>query len=170
MSLTEIFTNRILSLKNKLLRVSFGIVRNTEEAEDIVQEAMMKIWNKRNEWMNMNNCEGYCMTITRNASIDFLRRKKMQLQTLDSAYTVFAQEENPLEKITGKETYTQINDAMQALPEKQFLSIQLREVEGKSYNEIAEILNISIEQVKVNIHRARTTIRTHLIKQFNYGK
>ncbi|ANI90026.1 hypothetical protein A9P82_12485 [Arachidicoccus ginsenosidimutans] len=169
MNPTAIFTERILPLKDKLLRVSFSIVRQVEEAEDIVQEVMLKIWSKRDEWANLDNCEAYCMTMTRNNSIDFLRRKKIQLQTLDSAQIVSSKEANPLEKVTDKETFLQIQEAMQALPEKQFLSIQLREVEGKSYNEIAELLSITIEQVKVNIHRARTSIRAQLTKQFNHG-
>jgi RNA polymerase sigma-70 factor (ECF subfamily) len=169
MNSTAFFTEQILPMKDKLLRVSFGIVRQVEEAEDIVQEVMLKIWEKRNDRIKPDNYEGYCMTMTRNASIDFLRRKKMQLHTLDSAYAVPTREENPLEKFVGKETFMQISEAMQALPEKQFLSIQLREVEGKSYHEIAAILNISIEQVKVNIHRARTSMRAQLIKQMNHG-
>ncbi|HEY0299185.1 MAG TPA: sigma-70 family RNA polymerase sigma factor [Arachidicoccus sp.] len=169
MNLTQTFIGQILPLKDKLLRVAFSIVRQMEEAEDIVQDVMLKIWDKRDEWIKLNSCEAYCMVMTRNMSIDFLRRKKMQLQPLEGMQVVPSKDENPLEKMAGKETFSQIQQAMQSLPEKQFISIQLREVEGKAYNEIAEILGIPITQVKVNIHRARNSIRQQLLKQFNHG-
>jgi len=160
----ETFTERILPLKNKLLRVAFGIVRQVEEAEDIVQEVMMKIWDKRNEWLNLSNCEGYCMAMVRNMSIDFLRRKKSPLVSLNEAQLLSTKDENMLEKMSNKEAVATIQQAMQLLPEKQFLSLQLREVEGKSYTEIAAMLNMTNEQVKVNIHRARNSLRRQLIK------
>ena len=160
----ETFTERILPLKDQLLRVAFSIVRQAEEAEDIVQEVMLKVWDKRNDWLNLNSCEGYCIVMTRNMSIDFIRRKKSPLLSLDEAQSVSAKEANPLEKMSRKETMTSIQQAMQTLPEKQLLSLQLREVEGKSYSEIAATLNMTAEQVKTNIHRARTGLRRLLIK------
>ena len=164
MEAIEAFTERILPLKDKLLRVAFGIVRQTEEAEDIVQEVMLKIWDKRCDWLSLNNCEGYCMAMTRNMSIDFLRKKKSPFLSLDEAQSVSANEENALEKMSNQEAFAAVRQAMQSLPEKQFLSLQLREAEGKSYAEIAATLNISNEQVKINIHRARNSLRQQLIK------
>jgi RNA polymerase sigma-70 factor (ECF subfamily) len=164
MSPIETFTERILPLKDKLLRVAFSIVRQTEEAEDIVQDVMLKIWDKRSDWLRLNSCEGYCIVMTRNRSLDFLRRKKLPLLSLNEAQSVLAKEENFLERISNKEALAEIQQAMQSLPEKQFFSLQLREVEEKSYNEIAETLNMTVEQVKINIHRARKSLRKQLIK------
>jgi RNA polymerase sigma-70 factor (ECF subfamily) len=164
MDAIETFTGQILPLKNKLLRVAFSVVRQMEEAEDIVQEVMLKIWNKRSDWLSLNNCEGYCIVMTRNMSIDFLRRKKSPFLPLDEAQQVSAKEENPLEKMSNQEGVADIRQAMQSLPEPQFLALQLREVEGKSYAEIAATLNLTNEQVKTNIHRARNSLRRQLTK------
>ena len=169
MNLTEIFTGRILPLKDKLLRAAYSIVRQTEEAEDIVQDVLLRIWDKRDEWIRLNNYEGYCMTMTRNLSIDRIRKNKIPVHPLENVLEIHTPEKNPYEAAASKESLKQIQEVMQSLPEKQFLTIQLREAEGKSYNEIATLMGISIEQVKVNIHRARTAIKQQLMKQLNHG-
>lgn len=169
MNLTEIFTGRILPLKDKLLRAAYSIVRQTEEAEDIVQDVLLRIWDKREEWIRLNNYEGYCMVMTRNLSIDRIRKNKLPVQPLENITTVRATEKDPYETTVSRESVKQIQTVMQSLPEKQFLAIQLRESEGKSYNEIAALMGISIEQVKINIHRARTAIKQQLLQQLNHG-
>jgi RNA polymerase sigma-70 factor (ECF subfamily) len=58
---------------------------------------------------------------------------------------------------------------MNQLPEKQRTCMQLRDVEGKSYKEIAAVMNITEQQVKVNIFRARQTIKQEFLKQEQYG-
>lgn len=169
MNLTEIFTGRILPLKDKLLRAAYSIVRQAEEAEDIVQDVLLKIWDKRSEWIRLDNYEGYCMAMTRNLSIDRIRKNKVPVHSLDGIQEIHTPEKNPYEATVSKESLKQVQEAMQSLPEKQFLAIQLREAEGRSYNEIASLLGISIEQVKVNIHRARTAVKQQLLKQLNHG-
>lgn len=169
MNLTEIFTGRILPLKDKLLRAAYSIVQQTEEAEDIVQDVLLKIWDKRNEWIKLDNYEGYCMAMTRNLSIDRIRKNKFTVQSLESVLEIHAPDKNPYETAISKESSRHIQELMQSLPEKQFLTMQLRESEGKSYNEIAILLGITIEQVKVNIHRARTAIKQQLLQQLNHG-
>jgi RNA polymerase sigma-70 factor (ECF subfamily) len=84
--------------------------------------------------------------------------------SLDVAQSAWEKDENALEKMWKKEAAAEVQQRMQSLPAKQFLSLQLREVEEKSYAEIAETLSITIEQVKINIHRARKNLRMQLIK------
>ncbi|MDE1191073.1 MAG: sigma-70 family RNA polymerase sigma factor [Arachidicoccus sp.] len=169
MNLTQIFTERILPLKDTLLRLAFSMVRQAEEAEDIVQDVLLKIWDKRDEWIKLHNYEGYCMAMTRNLCIDKIRKNKQSFQPLDNISELQTADKNPYESAVNKEAIGCIQSSMQQLPEMQFLAIQLRETEGKSYQEIATLLGISLEQVKVNIHRARTTIKQQLIKQLNHG-
>lgn len=169
MNLTEIFTGRILPLKDKLLRAAYSIVRQSEEAEDIVQDVLLRIWDRRDEWIRLNNYEGYCMTMARNLSIDRIRKNKIPVHPLESVQQIHSPEKNPYEAAVSKESLKKVQELMQSLPEKQFLAIQLREVEGKSYNEIATLMGITIEQVKVNIHRARAAIKQQLTKQLDHG-
>ena len=78
------FQNDILPLKNELYRLALRITLNPAEAEDVVQETMMKVWNRRDEWERIESIEAFCLTICRNLSLDKLRRMDNQVQSLDS--------------------------------------------------------------------------------------
>ena len=84
-----------------------------------------------------------------------------QAQTLDAAYDPKDQgvASNPEEQAIQSDRVRLVRQMISQLPEKQRSCMHLREMEGKSYKDIATILNITEEQVKVNIFRARQTIR-----------
>ena len=69
------FQNDVLPLKNKLFRLALRITLNREEAEDVVQDTLMKVWNSRDKWQQLESIEAYSLTIARNLSLD--RIKKM---------------------------------------------------------------------------------------------
>ena len=69
----EEFTTKILPLKNNLLRVAFRITGNTEEAEDVVQEVMLKMWSQRESWDTIDSLPAYCMMMSRNLALDRIR-------------------------------------------------------------------------------------------------
>ena len=66
------FRNDILPLKDKLYRLALRITLNSAEAEDVVQDTMIRVWNKRDEWPQFESIEAYCLTIARNLAIDRL--------------------------------------------------------------------------------------------------
>ena len=70
------FRNDILPLKDKLYRLALRITLNSAEAEDVVQDTMIRVWNKRDEWPQFESIEAYCLTIARNLAID--RSQKME--------------------------------------------------------------------------------------------
>ncbi len=76
---------------------------------------------------------------------------------------------NPQDRMIEEDKISLVKQIVDALPEKQRSCMQLRDFEGKSYKEIAEILEISEEQVKVNIFRARQTVKQKYLKLDNYG-
>lgn len=165
----EIFNQRVLPMKDTLFRFAFSYVQHWEEAEDIVQEVMGRIWDKRREWPRLQNLEGYCMTMTRNLCIDKLRSRDRQAGMPDHSEEAVAGEKNPYEQMVGKELAHRVHLLLGNLPEKQRMVMQLREIEGRSYQEIAEVLDLSIDQVKVNLFRGRTAIKNELQKQRLYG-
>jgi RNA polymerase sigma-70 factor (ECF subfamily) len=155
------FQNDILPLKNELFRLALRITQNRAEAEDIVQDTMLKIWNKRDDWSQIDNIEAFCLTICRNLALD--RQKRMdnqtddigeQPETVDNSYV-----SNPEEQAVQRDRVQLVRRLIDLLPEKQRSCIQLRDIEGKSYRDIAEIMNITEQQVKVNIFRARQTVK-----------
>lgn len=72
------FRNDVLPLKDKLFRLALRITLNREEAEDIVQDTLIKVWNSRDKWQQIDSIEAYSLTIARNLSLD--RIKKMENQ------------------------------------------------------------------------------------------
>ncbi|MEG1686174.1 MAG: RNA polymerase sigma factor, partial [Bacteroides sp.] len=72
------FRNDILPLKDKLYRLALRITLNNAEAEDVVQDTMIRVWNKREEWIQFDSIEAYCLTVTRNLAIDRSQQKEAQ--------------------------------------------------------------------------------------------
>ena len=165
------FRNDVLPLKNELYRLALRITLNHAEAEDVVQETMIKVWNRRDRWDELESIEAFCLTICRNIAIDKTKKAENQNQSLmdehdapDHSYT-----SNPEEQAMQQDRISLIRRLIDTLPEKQRSCMQLRDFEGKSYKEIAKILDVSEEQVKINIFRARQTIKQKLIDTENYG-
>ena len=131
------FRNDILPLKDKLYRLAFRITLNSAEAEDVVQDTMIRVWDKRDEWPNFESIEAYCLTVARNLAID-------RSEKIDSQH-------------------------MELTPETQELPDALNPYEGKSYKEIADILQITEEQVKINLFRSRQKIKQRYTEIEDYG-
>ena len=166
------FRNDVLPLKNELYRLALRITLNPAESEDIVQETMIKVWNRRDQWDHIDSIEAYCLTICRNLALDKMKRMDNQSQSLnesehdapDNSYT-----SNPEEQAMHQDRLALVRRLIDSLPEKQRSVMQLRDIEGKSYKEIANIMAISEEQVKVNIFRARQAIRQKFLETEEYG-
>ena len=129
------FKHDILPLKNIIFRTALRIVLNREEAEDIVQDTLIKLWERRNELEKVENLEAFALTMARNLALD--RKEKM-----DNQHVSFDGEEHdrPDEGLGGtdshlmhQETSGFIANIINSLPEKQRTIIQLRDIEGKSY-------------------------------------
>ena len=166
------FRTDVLPLKNELFRLALRITLNREDAEDVVQETMIRVWNRRDQWEQIESIEAFCTTICRNLALDKTKRASNQDASLDNeghdtpdhSYSA-----NPEEQAVQRDRVERVRRLMDLLPEKQRTCMQLRDVEGKSYKEIATVMDISEQQVKVNIFRARQTIKQEYLKQEKYG-
>ncbi len=167
------FRTHILPLKNELFRLALRITLSREDAEDVVQETMLKVWNKREQWERIDNIEAFCMTICRNLALDHQKRMDNQNVTLEETTTLNLQpltSTTPEEHAVQRDRVERVRQLIDQLPEKQRTCMQLREVEGKAYKEIAAIMGISEEQVKVNIFRARQTIRQQFMQMEDFSR
>ena len=166
------FQNDILPLKNKLYRLAVRITLNPEDAEDTVQETMMKVWNRRQQWEQIESMEAFCMTICRNLALDKTRRMAADDQSLE-ANEIDAPDHshhaNPEEQTIQQDRIRLVRQIIDQLPEKQRSVMHLRDFEGKSYKEIATILSITEEQVKINIFRARQTVKSRFLQSEAFG-
>lgn len=166
------FRTDVLPLKNELFRLALRITLNKADAEDVVQETMIRVWNRREQWQQIESIEAFCLTICKNLALD--RQKRMETRNTsleevghdapDNSYSA-----NPEEQAVQRDKVERVRKLMNQLPEKQRICIQLRDVEGKSYKEIATIMDITEQQVKVNIFRARQTVKQEFLKEEQYG-
>lgn len=164
------FRNDVLPLKNELFRLAFRITLNRVEAEDIVQDTLIKVWDRRFEWESIDSIEAFSLTVCRNLSLDRLRKKENgndSLEDVNIAEPVASS--NPQDRMIQEDRVSLVRQIIDSLPEKQRSCMQLRDFEGKSYKEIAQVLGITEEQVKVNIFRARQMVKQKYLKLDNYG-
>lgn len=157
-------------MKNKLYRFALRFVGNEDEAQDIVQEVFVRIWHGRDQMNDVQNWEAWCMRITKNLSLDRIRTmSRKQTQPLEDGYGIMHTAPSPHESAEANESMSKIARIIEALPEKQRQVIHLRDVEGYSYNEICEIMELDMSQVKVNLFRARNAVREKMTKINAYG-
>jgi RNA polymerase sigma-70 factor (ECF subfamily) len=156
--------------KNKLFRFALRFLGNEEEAKDVVQEVLIRVWKGREQMNEVQNWEAWCMRITKNLSLDRIRAMtRKQTHPIEDGYSVRQDTLSPHESTELRESMNRISQFIAALPEKQRQVIHLRDIEGYSYNEICEILELDMNQVKVNLFRARNAVREKLTKINAYG-
>jgi RNA polymerase sigma-70 factor (ECF subfamily) len=161
----EAFKQHILPMKDKLYRFALSFLKDIQEAEDAVQDVMAGVWARRAEWPQWNNIPAYCMTATRNNCLDRLRRRRIVAVEPEKASLIASSDNNPYEQVARKEMVQRIRRCMDTLPPNQQQVIRLREMEGFSYNEIAEVLDMTLDQVKINLFRGRNAIKKTITKE-----
>ena len=162
----------ILPLKDTMYRLALRITLNSQEAEDVVQDVIIKVWKQsQNESFSdtIDNLQAYLLRLTRNLAIDRQRLKANQAESLDAMVEAGHQHavsslmtENTERSLANAERLTLVRRIMDTLPEKQRTAMLLRDFEGKTYKEIATIMEITEEQVKVSIFRARQAVKAKI--------
>ena len=158
-----------MPLKDKLFRLALRITFDRAEAEDVVQDTMIRVWNKREEWTQFRSIEAYCLTVAKNLAIDRSQKKEAQNVELTPEMEEESEISGPYDQLVNNERMSIIHRLINELPEKQRLIMQLRDIEGESYKEIAKILNLTEEQVKVNLFRARQKVKQRYLEIDEYG-
>ena len=159
------FKQKYFSLHPRLYRVAFTILRNTENAEDIVQEAYCKLWDDREKLSDVKKPEAYCITLVRNLCMDFLRSPKANQNDDDIDDYDIPDFSTSIEKdFENRETIRKIKSIVDSLPEKQQKILKLRGFAGCSLEDIQTITGESAVNIRVLLSRARNTIKTKINK------
>ena len=158
------FRKNILPIIDQLFRLAFSITKNKEDAEDVVQDVLFNVWKRKAEWENIENIEAYCFRSTRNMSLDKLALMGNNLEEIPDNYDYPALGEDIQRKVEIEDQLDLLENWVNRLPEKQQTLFRLREVEELNYKEIAIILDISEEQVKINLFRLRRKLKEYFEK------
>lgn len=162
------FKTKVLPVKDRLYRIALNMLRSVHEAEDTLQDVMVKLWDKRQQLDAYRSVEALAVTITKNHCLDKLKSKKhknqldVQDMELDSGFVT------PYRKVELSDSMVVMQRAFEALPDQQRLLIALRDVEGYSYQEIAEQTGLEVNNIRVGLSRARKKARELYLKIENY--
>ncbi|MFI1743702.1 MULTISPECIES: RNA polymerase sigma factor [Thalassobellus] len=167
MTQTE-FLNIVMPFKDKVFRLAKRLLVSTEEAEDATQEVLLKLWNNKTKMQEYKNVEAFSMTMTKNFCFDKLKSK--QAQNLKIVHSNYEDGNTQLQKqVELNDSVNWVAKIIEELPEQQKMIIQLRDIEDYDFDEIAKMLDMNNTAVRVNLSRARKTIREKLTNTHNYG-
>ena len=169
------FRELIRRYQRPVFSLIYRMVRDRELAEDLAQETFVKVLNALDRYRPEYKFSSWIFKIANNTAIDHLRRKELDTLSLEggpdattpdrvSATTlqIGDRSETPLEELEARELGSAIERAIGKLRPEYRACIILREVEGRPYDEIAEILGLPLGTVKTYIHRARTELKMML--------
>ncbi|MDR1357024.1 MAG: sigma-70 family RNA polymerase sigma factor, partial [Tannerellaceae bacterium] len=144
------------------LSLSLSLSEEETEAEDIVQEALLRLWRIRGKLDGYRSVEALAMTVTKNVALD---RMKVQRPTTGGRELpeVVSGDKSPDELLAQADAADYIHQLISRLPSLQQTVIRMKDVEGYELSEIAEITGSRIETVRVNLSRARKKIREQFI-------
>ena len=162
------FMNLVVPFQNKLFRLAKRLLISVEEAEDAIQEVMVKLWKKQTNLHEYQSVEALAMTMTKNFCLDQLKSKRAQ--NLQIVHSNFTDSSSGLQQnIEDQDSVTWIEKIMNQLPEQQKIIIQLRDIEQLDFDEIAKITDMNATAIRVALSRARKTVREKMLKTHNYG-
>ena len=154
----ETFKITVLPLRQKMLNFSRRLVEDAADAEDVVQEAFIKLWYIREKLDAYHSVEALAMQVTKNLSLDKIKLRKPQGSELESV-TLISEAVSP-----EKDAAECIRRLIAQLPTLQQTIIRMKDIEGYELAEIAEITATPVENVRVNLSRARKKIREQFLQ------
>lgn len=166
MTLAE-FNSKVYPLKNKLFRFAKRMLDRTEEAEDVVQEVFIRLWNRRDKLDAYTSVEALAMITTKNMCLDKIKARRHPVENFEDHRGFL--ENLPMEMGPDhSDLVHSIHVAMKTLPDQQQMIVHLRDVEGYDFNEIAEVMEMNENAIRVALSRARKRIREMIVTQNIY--
>ena len=161
------FKHKVLSLSPRVYPMAVRFLRNEEEAQDAVQEIMIKLWNKRKQLLRHPNVNGFVFLTARNYCLDLLKKnKRVQIDRIDRELNADIYEEPEQEDL--KDAFGIIRKIINELPENQKEVMLMRDIDGLEFEEIAAATGFTKEHIRVLLSRARKNVRVHYEKKHNY--
>ncbi len=159
-------TQLLETLRPQLLSQATHIVGDQDDAEDVVQESLLRLLVHRQEWEHYSSLEALCRTVVHHQAIDFLRRTRPRAEIEEADRLLAPSTEDEIEHA---EVQALLTSAIDSLPTKQRLIFRLKEVEGYEVEEIARIAGLSPEAIYNNLSRARSALRSRLLMHKDFA-
>jgi len=157
------FKITVVPLRGKLLNYARKLTDDSSDAEDVVQEVMLKLWNIRQKLEEYNSIEALAVSITHNLCMDMRRSKRTDQVSLDQV-PVVSQTVNPERVLEGNDEIRLMREIISSLPTLQQTIIRMKDIEEYETEEIAQITGCSSESIRSNLSRARKKVRDIYLK------
>ncbi len=158
----ETFKNTVFVLKNEMYRFAKRFLVSSDEAEDLVQDLMLKLWQKKDELAEVN-IRSYALKCVKNECLN-----KLKHETVKQGFVDLQIHRSELYKMDVNNLREKIISFINELPEKQKMVIHLKDVEEYEVSEISEILEMEENAVRVNLMRARQKVKEQITQLMNY--
>lgn len=162
------FKIKVLPARQKLYRLSLFLLRDKEEAEDILQDVFLKLWTQKDKLQAYNSIEALAMSIAKNLCLDKLKARKRRQLVDVAGMEISAVDTNPYQYSELTDSMSNVQMLVENLPEQQKLVLHLRDVEGYSFEEIEQITGLTVNNLRVILSRARKSVRDGFLKLENY--
>jgi RNA polymerase sigma factor (sigma-70 family) len=162
------FTQRVLPTQGRLFRLAKLFLRNREEAEDTLQEVLLKLWTNRQQLESYQSVEAFAVQMTRNLCLDKLKSKAKTTAGDTDWQDISTESSSPYQQTEIADSAALMRQLMNALPEQQKLILHLRDVEEYSFEEIQQVTGMTVNNIRVILSRARKEVRDGYLKANNY--
>lgn len=157
------FERTVFSLSDEMYRFAKKFVLSTDEAQDVVQDLMMKFWQKKEQFEEFGNIKSYVLKSVKNECLNRLKHQEMKRNFAD-----LHQHRSESYHVEANNLNEQIIGFINQLPEKQKAVMHLKDVEELEVAEIAEILEMEQNAIRVNLMRARQKVKNQIEKLIAY--
>lgn len=153
-------------LKDTVFRLARSILSDIHLAEDVTQDVFVRVWQQREAIVRSDHPRAYICRIAHNLAIDRLRHRERERSFAIEEVAITSRNYDDAER---SDMVMLTKRFISELPERQRIVIHLRDVEGYELKDIAQILEADEASVRVNLSRARKSIKEQLLNAMNYG-
>jgi len=162
------FKKELIPIKDKLFRLGRTMLQNHEDAEDALQEVYMKLWNNNVIIEDLKSPEAYAMKVMKNFCLDKLKSRKNKHMVEIKEHEIEKENITPFSKVSFESLKDLMLKLFSTLPEQQRMIIHMRDIEHYSYHEIEEVTGMNVNANRVNLSRARKSVKGNYLKISNY--
>lgn len=161
----ETFRDTVFILKDEMYRFAKRFVMSSDEAEDVVQDLMLKFWQMKEKLSEYGNLKSFAMKCVKNECLNRLKHEDVKM-----GFAALQLHRSELYQPEVNNLKDEIIKFINSLPEKQKMVIHLKDVEDYAVNEISEMLDMEENAVRVNLMRARQKIKEQITQLMSYEK
>jgi RNA polymerase sigma-70 factor (ECF subfamily) len=155
------FRLQVNNNQNGLYAVCYQMLKNSLEAEEVVQDSFIKLWQAKEK--GVKQTKAWLYQVAKNQCLDLLRRRQHEMKYQQHGLLNQNVSPSACDELMNAELSEHINAAIEELKEPYKSLIVLREISNLSYQQLADVMDLNVQQIKVYLHRARNTLKQKLM-------